>query len=621
MSPVQEAVLSLLPGVAQDPGTDLLVKAKTGTGKTLAFLIPAIQTRLNDLEAHIKRLEAEGMENRALRVQKNLEYAKRNAGAVIISPTRELATQIANEAVKAMHNLDRFDVSLFVGGANKIKQLREFRRGRPDIIVATPGRLVDLLQSVPEVANVLGGTKTLILDEADTLLDMGFKDDLDTIVSYLPPKHQRRTFLFSATVSKDIQRIANSAMRPKHAFIDCVPENESNVHEHIPQYHTVVPSASLQIPHIIKLLAQDQLLHPEGGKAIIFLPTTRFTILFSNLLASLRRHLPWGARTEVFEIHSKKDQKQRDAASQGFRHTKGGYQVLVTSDVSARGVDYPGVTRVIQVGIPSTRDIYVHRVGRTGRAGKAGRGDIVLLPWEVGYINQHLHDLPLKDAPIDEFNRELAGLTAHYDANNEVLPQSEPAPTARHLHNNKFSRPPGRIQPPVTDRLAGLENDLTRNVLPGLDESAVGETFASLLGYYAAKAPDLRITKAVVLKGLQEWAMEAGGMSREPYVSDQFLQKMGFNSTKNRGKPRVTNYRDSGEAPWMGRGKTAGRGGYGASRGGGSFGGYSGDGGRAPRYDDIPGRGRSVDGKRVFNRVQQQAGPGGRRNYDPYEGR
>jgi ATP-dependent RNA helicase MSS116 len=562
MSPVQDAVLSLLPGVAEGPGTDLLVKAKTGTGKTLAFLIPAIQTRFNDLEAHSERLLAEGVENKALRVKKTFDYAKLNAGAVIISPTRELATQIANEAVKAMYHIDKFQVSLFVGGANKLKQMREFRNGRPDIIVATPGRLVDLLESVPEVAEAVGGAKTLILDEADTLLDMGFKDDLDTIVSYLLPKEQRRTFLFSATVSKDIQRIANSAMRPKHVFIDCVPENESNVHEHIPQYHTVVPAPSFQIPHIVKLLAQDQLLHPEGGKAIIFLPTTRFTILLSNLISSLRRHLPWGVHTDVFEIHSKKDQRQRDRASQGFRNTTGGYQVLVTSDVSARGVDYPGVTRVIQVGIPSSRDIYVHRVGRTGRAGKAGRGDIVLLPWELGYLTWQLNDLPLRDVPVDEFNRELAALTADFDANNE--PHSEPVPTGRH-HKNNSNRRPGRIQAPVTDRLADLERDLNQNVLPRLDETAVSETFASLLGYYITKAPDLRITKSLVLKGLQEWAKEAGGLPREPYVSDSFLQKMGFydGRTKHRGKPRVTkDYRDFGgeqQPSWMGRGRTGER--------------------------------------------------------------
>lgn len=345
MSAVQEAVLELLPDLA-DPvrpdearsGTDLLVKAKTGTGKTLAFLVPALEARLRDIQAVGDKFRQENPDASPAELRRHVDaYRRKTTGVLILSPTRELATQIAQEAVRLCYHLRDLDVRLFVGGASKGFQLREWGRGGRDIVVATPGRMTDVLDSEPEVARHAGTVKTLVLDEADTLLEMGFRDEIDRIVARLPPKEDRQTFLFSATVSREIRSVANATMKKGRKFIDCVPEGESNVHEHVPQRCTVLASPADQLPHVFRLLAHDQLSHPQGGKAIVFLPTTRLTQLFSQVLVRMKRELPWGQATRVYEIHGDRSQQQRTSASDAFRQQKDGYSILVTSDVSARG--------------------------------------------------------------------------------------------------------------------------------------------------------------------------------------------------------------------------------------------------------------------------------------------
>jgi ATP-dependent RNA helicase MSS116 len=165
MSSVQAAVLPLLPELARPhnkdesdgPPRDLLVKAKTGTGKTLAFLVPAIEARVKAVDkAGVDALEKNGGRPDA-RVVENAKrvYARKTVGTVVISPTRELATQIAQEAIKLTHWHKGFEVSLFTGGSSKERQLREFNRGRNDIVVATPGRMRDVLENSPDVAEVL----------------------------------------------------------------------------------------------------------------------------------------------------------------------------------------------------------------------------------------------------------------------------------------------------------------------------------------------------------------------------------------------------------------------------------------------------------------------------------
>ncbi|GAA5993606.1 hypothetical protein JCM10908_000140 [Rhodotorula pacifica] len=608
MTDVQAAVMSRLPRLSASPdlspegdavehAQDLLVRAKTGTGKTLGFLIPALEGRLRSLENFLTKYKEENPDAKPIEAKKALaQYAKSTVGALILSPTRELATQIANEAIALTTHLPQFGVRLLVGGSSKSAQLREwYRSPSNDIVVATPGRCVDLLQTESMVRKPIENARMLILDEADTLLDMGFSDDIATVTQHLPDTTQRQTFLFSATVSKSIREVARKSLKKDHEYIDTVPVDEVDTHLHIPQYHTILPSAADQMEHILRLIAHDQLIYARdaaknggtgGGKTVVFLPTTRLTQLFSQILSSMKTHLPWGRDTLVVEIHSKKTQEQRTRASDTFRRASTGYSVLVTSDVSARGVDYPGVTRVIQVGIPGSRDLYIHRVGRTGRAGKAGRGDLVLLPWESGFVSWQLNDIPLKPCPVAELQAEVQQLTQEWDGYppSFALPPPE-AKQSGYRTRSSSPRAPRAVSIPkaLSPRLNSLSESLKTNVIPTLDMLSVRETFASLLGYYINKAHELRTSKEVVLTGLKKWSVEAGGLDEEPYVSPEFLKKLGYNDgrTKRRGTVR-RDYEDrsrGGDSPWQRRGRQS----AGGSR--------RGDDDRSSsRYDDRPPR-------------------------------
>lgn len=396
-------------------------------------------------------------------------------------------------------------------------QLRDFQRGRKDIVVATPGRLKDLL-SERDVKEAVSDAQTLILDEADTLLDMGFAKELNDIISVLPK--ERQTFLFSATVSPQIRDIARKSLKPDHQFIDCVPKNETNTHTHIPQYYTVLPSAADQIPHTLKLIAQDQMENPDS-KVILFLPTTKMTMLWATMLRELQGTLP--ERTQVHEIHSGLDQRRRSRASDNFRKDNRP-SVLVTSDVSARGVDYPGVTRVIQVGVPSSGEQYIHRVGRTGRGGKTGgRGDLVLLPFEAGFV-QELNKVPIKSVSTTDISESLSPVFT-----------------------------PEQLQA-IDTKVNGL--------MPSLDTEALREVYTSLIGYYLGRSDTIRLSGQQIYKALQEWSTEAAKMEEPPHLSAMFLTKLGLNS-----KPKF--------------GKSGGGGGGFGSRGGGGGGGF---GARKPSF-------------------------------------
>ncbi|WVO16479.1 hypothetical protein L204_104156 [Cryptococcus depauperatus] len=531
---------------------DLLVKAKTGTGKTIAFLVPAIDARMNKLEELSKNPGPDGVvPDKHARGRIYREVSRTHVGALIISPTRELANQIANEATKLCTWHKELDVHALVGGESRGAQLRNWKN-RKDIIVATPGRLRDLLGE-PKVKDAIAKTDMLILDEADTLLDMGFSDDLEFIIDHLP--QDRQTLFFSATVSREIRDIARKSLRKGHQVIDCVPKNETNTHLHIPQYYTVLPSAADQIPHILRLIAHDQLVNPKS-KIILFLNTTKHTMLAATLIRELSRQLP--SHTTVYEIHSKLNQNQRTRASDRFRK-ESRPSILITSDVSARGVDYPGVTRVIQVGIPSSSAQYIHRVGRTGRAGKEGRGDLVLLPFEAGFVD-HLSGIPIQ--PVQ--SRDIAA------AVHELASTS----------NNDY-----------TSRLNSIP-EAVANLVPSLDASAVEEVFMSMLGYYVGKSDQIGLSSQKILDGLKDWAMKSGGLPEPPYLSPAFLQKVGLGEKRQRRSYGRSNDGDSrGGFGRNNRGES--RGGFGRSNAGESRGGF----GRSNAGESRGGFGRSNAGE------------------------
>ncbi|KAK0215598.1 P-loop containing nucleoside triphosphate hydrolase protein [Armillaria fumosa] len=551
MTAVQEEVLSLLPDLAKpyDPEStstrDLLVRARTGTGKTLAFLVPIIEARVRAVEnAGQKRVLDDGLLSKPhLAAQAAKNWARANVGAVIISPTRELATQIANEALRLSYHHEGFEVRLLVGGMSKRVQLRDWAKGRPDIVVATPGRIRDIVNSEPDIAKALKTTRTLVLDEVDTLLDIGFRDDISAIIRDLPPTPERQTLFLSATLTPAIRQVAREALAKDYKYINCV-DDSTPTHLSVPQYATTVPSPSHQLPHIMKLIIHDQLKHPGKSKIVVFLPTTKLTMLFSSMLKTMARAvLPAGKDTWVGEIHSKFSQEMRTKMSNTFRKTTDKPTILVTSDVSARGVDYPGVTRVIQVGIPHSMEQYIHRVGRTGRAGMEGRGDLVLLPWEIGFLTWHLTEIPLKSLSITELDSQLAELAEKYDAN----------PIAHFSGNKQGATTYRHPMAPVLDEIDRAVNHLRYD---RLDPQAVKEAFMSMLGYYFPKYSELRVAKSIVFEGLKEWTTAGCGLEEAPMVSQAFLAEMGVhdNRTKYFGKGKLATTVRARSTPWSGRG-------------------------------------------------------------------
>ena len=371
---------------------DVLGRARTGTGKTLAFLIPAIQNVLS---------------SKTMKTSAN----KNSIEILVISPTRELATQIMNQAKHVLTYHKQLSVQIIMGGTNMKTDISRFSSKLPTVLVATPGRMKDHLQNTVlkngiKFNDCLSQLKVLVLDEADQLLEMGFRPDIFTILSYLPSVEQRQTLLYSATMPQELIDVMSKAMKPNYRTVDCIHDNDYNnnnndttsnngntnkeTNAQVLQSHVIMPPGMdrLVIGVIeVMLLAMKQ--EPDY-KIIAFFPTARVVGYFAELInLGIRRknnnkNCPF---PEIIEIHSRKSQANRNKASDKFRAaTKSA--ILFTSDVSARGVDYPGVTTVIQFGLPDSKEQYIHRLGRTGRAGKAGRGWLVLADYERTFLDE-----------------------------------------------------------------------------------------------------------------------------------------------------------------------------------------------------------------------------------------
>ncbi|KAK3161300.1 hypothetical protein QOZ80_1BG0075380 [Eleusine coracana subsp. coracana] len=360
MTEVQEATL---PVILQ--GKDVLAKAKTGTGKTVAFLLPAIEV-----------LSTLPHQRNQLRPPINL---------LVMCPTRELANQVAVEARKLLKYHRSLGVQVVIGGTRLTQEQRSMQANPCQILVATPGRLKDHLENTPGFSTRLKGVKVLVLDEADRLLDMGFRRDIEKIIASIP--RERQTLLFSATVPEEVRQISHVAMRKDYRFINTVKEGDEDTHSQVSQTYMVAllqQHFSILYDVLKKHVAED-----ADYKVIIFCTTAMVTKLVAEVLSELKLN--------IREIHSRKSQSARTKVSDEFRKSKG--LILVSSDVSARGVDYPDVTLVIQVGIPADREQYIHRLGRTGRKGKEGQGLLLLAPWEKYFIGT-VKDLTISEAGI-----------------------------------------------------------------------------------------------------------------------------------------------------------------------------------------------------------------------------
>ena len=300
-------------------GADLVGVANTGTGKTGAFLIPLINKVLK---------------NRTERV-------------LIMVPTRELATQIADELRGFTGGMHIFSATC-VGGASINNQINDLRRA-PNFVIGTPGRLKDLIE---RRSLVLQGFSTVVLDEADRMLDMGFIADMRTILSHLGPV--RHTLFFSATVSHDIEKLIKDFLREPVRISVKTSETSKDVEQDVVR----VPPGSNKLD-----VLHDLLIKPEFNKVLIFGRTKHGVEKLAKTLVQR------GFKAE--SIHGNKTQSRRQKALDLFKRDH--VRVLVATDVAARGLDITGVSHVINYDLPATHDDYVHRIGRTGRAGNKGK--------------------------------------------------------------------------------------------------------------------------------------------------------------------------------------------------------------------------------------------------------
>jgi len=337
-TPVQREMLNL-----DSFKRDVIVRAKTGSGKTLAFLLPIYN---------------EG----------NLDSG--NPKVLILSPTRELALQTNAEACWLGQNQDISTASL-VGGMDMAKQIRELRKGA-SIVIGTPGRTLDHLRQgtlKPE------GIHSIILDEGDRMLDMGFKEELEAILQALPKK--KRTWLFSATMPEEVMTISKKYLN-EPLCIDLV--EDENQHSDIEHEIYTVPQR-FAFEGLVNVLLWE-----SPTKGLIFCRTKAETMEIAKKLSA--------KGFKALCLNGDMTQRERSASLGAFK--SGQTSLLVATNVAARGLDVPGVDYVVQYGLPDDLETFIHRSGRTGRAGAHGKDVLVLTPQETRHIKQMIGNTKIK---------------------------------------------------------------------------------------------------------------------------------------------------------------------------------------------------------------------------------
>jgi superfamily II DNA/RNA helicase len=314
-------------------GADLRVSSSTGSGKTASFVLPALQRVLNARADKTQRRE------------KGVVYGPR---VLVLAPTRELAQQVAKATVTYGRHVQGLRVATVVGGVPYGAQLKALR-GPLDVLIATPGRLIDHLNSGKLV---LANVDMLVLDEADRMLDMGFIDDIRFIAQATP--EQRQTVMYSATFAGHVGRLAEQLLRQPRSI---AVASHTDTHEHIEQRLHWADDGAHKTALLDHILTERDL-----EQAVVFTSTQRD----ADWLAS--RLYEMGHRAAA--LHGGMPQGRRNRVLQGLRNRD--LRVLVATDVAARGIDVPTISHVINFGLPMKAEDYVHRIGRTGRAGRAG---------------------------------------------------------------------------------------------------------------------------------------------------------------------------------------------------------------------------------------------------------
>ncbi|SPO27879.1 probable HAS1 - helicase associated with Set1p [Ustilago trichophora] len=336
-------------------GKDVLGAAQTGSGKTLSFLIPAIE------------------------MLHRLKFKPRNGtGAIIISPTRELALQIFGVAKELMaHHHQTFGI--IMGGANRRAEADKLQKG-VNLIVATPGRLLDHLQNTKGF--VFSNIKALCIDEADRILEVGFEDEMRQIIKILP-NDNRQSMLFSATQTTKVQDLARISLRPGPLYINVHADLAASTVSRLEQGYVVCESDRRF------LLLFTFLKKNAGKKIIVFMSSCNSVKYHSDLLNFID--------VPVLDLHGK--QKQQKRTNTFFEYCNAPSGTLLCTDVAARGLDIPSVDWIIQFDPPDDPRDYIHRVGRTARAGNSGKSLLFLLPSELGF----LRFLKVAKVPLNEY--------------------------------------------------------------------------------------------------------------------------------------------------------------------------------------------------------------------------
>jgi len=382
-TPIQEAAIP-----AALRGRDIIGTAQTGTGKTAAFVLPILN--------------------------KLLDGPKGMPRVLIVTPTRELAEQI-NQVVHALAVGTGLRSATIYGGVGADRQIKALRQG-VDILVATPGRLLDLMQ---QRFAKLNRVEVLVLDEADRMFDMGFLPDVKRIIKAVPV--ERQTMLFSATFPAEVELLAS------HSLI-----NPQRISMGISKPAITVTHALYPVPSHLKSALLLRLLKQIDSDTVLVFTRTKHR---ADKVARQIAH----AGHRVTSLHGNRTQGQREHALHGFK--TGHFPIMVATDIAARGLDIEGITHVINYDMPDTADAYIHRIGRTGRAQRTGDAFTLVTPEDNDMIRalERIMGGPIKRETLPDFDYSTPAPPRHSNERREGSRPPRPAPTPKSYGRNRLA--------------------------------------------------------------------------------------------------------------------------------------------------------------------------------------
>jgi ATP-dependent RNA helicase RhlE len=382
-TPIQEAAIP-----AAVRGRDIIGTAQTGTGKTAAFVLP-ILNRLLDGPRGTPRV-------------------------LIVTPTRELAEQI-HQVTRALAVGTGLKSTTIYGGVGADRQIKALRNG-VEILVATPGRLLDLIQQRQAKMDRI---EVLVLDEADRMFDMGFLPDVRRIIKAVPA--QRQTMLFSATFPPEVELLASTSLT-----------NPQRISMGISKPAVTVTHALYPVPsHLKSALLLRLLKQIDTDSVLVFTRTKHRADKVSKQIAH--------AGFRATSLHGNRTQGQRERALQGFK--TGHFHIMVATDIAARGLDIESITHVINYDMPDTADAYIHRIGRTGRAHRSGDAFTLVTPEDNDMIRalERIMGHPLKREILPDFDYNVPAPARHGHALREGQRPPRPAPTPTRFAKNRLA--------------------------------------------------------------------------------------------------------------------------------------------------------------------------------------